>query len=61
MNEILQPPGWPKPKGYSNGIAAEGRLVFVGGQIGWDENEVLVSDDLAAQVKRILLNTTAVL
>ena len=61
MNEILQPPGWPKPKGYANGIAAEGRLVFVGGQIGWDENEVLVSDDLAAQVKRILLNTTAVL
>jgi enamine deaminase RidA (YjgF/YER057c/UK114 family) len=61
MNEILQPPGWPRPKGYSNGIAARGQMVFVGGQIGWDESEVLVSDDLAEQVRQVLLNTVAVL
>ncbi len=61
MHETLQPPAWPKPKGYSNGIAARGRMVFVGGQIGWDESEELVSDDLAAQVKQTLLNTVAVL
>ena len=61
MNETLQPPGWPKPKGYSNGIAANGRMVFVGGQIGWDESEQLVSDDLATQVKQTLVNTVAVL
>ena len=36
--QILQPPGWRRPGGYSNGIAAEGRLVFVAGLVGWDEN-----------------------
>ncbi len=61
MNETLQPPGWPKPRGYSNGISARGQMVFVGGQIGWDETEELVSDDLATQVKQTLMNTVAVL
>ena len=43
----LQPPGWPEPRGYANGIEACGRLVFVGGQIGWDETGAFASDDLA--------------
>ena len=40
--KILQPPGWPRPKGYSNGISAEGRLVFLAGQIGWGPEERVV-------------------
>lgn len=58
---VLQPPGWPRPKGYSNGIVAEGRTVYVAGQIGWDETETVVSDDFAAQFRQVLLNTLAVL
>jgi enamine deaminase RidA (YjgF/YER057c/UK114 family) len=56
----LQPPGWPEPRGYANGIEAEGRLVFVGGQIGWDESGTF-ADDLAAQVGQTLRNIVAVL
>jgi enamine deaminase RidA (YjgF/YER057c/UK114 family) len=59
--QILHPPGWRRPRGYANGIAAEGRLVFVAGQIGWDERETIVSDDLTEQVKKALENTLAVL
>ncbi|MCC7411274.1 MAG: RidA family protein [Gammaproteobacteria bacterium] len=59
--EILQPPGWPQPRGYANGTAAEGRLIFVAGQIGWDETCTFQSDDFAAQVRQALLNTVAVL
>lgn len=59
--ERLQPPGWPRPKGYSNGIAATGKMVFVAGQIGWDETETIVSDDFAAQFRQVLVNTPAVL
>jgi len=59
--EILQPAGWPRPRGYSNGIAASGKLVFVGGQIGWDESERFPGDDFVAQVRQALLNTLAVL
>jgi enamine deaminase RidA (YjgF/YER057c/UK114 family) len=59
--QILQPPGWPRPNGYANGIMAEGRLVFVAGQIGWDEREVIVADDLVAQIEQALANTLAVL
>ena len=58
---ILQPPGWPRPRGYANGIAAEGRLVFVAGQIGWDATETMVSDDLVDQLRQTLKNTLAVL
>jgi enamine deaminase RidA (YjgF/YER057c/UK114 family) len=57
----LQPPGWTKPKGYANGIVAEGRLVFVAGQIGWDETETFRSDDFVDQVRQCLVNTLAVL
>src|SRR5688572_17064223 len=58
---ILQPPGWPRPRGYANGVAAEGRLVFVAGQIGWDATETIVSDDLVDQLRQTLANTLAVL
>jgi len=57
----LQPPGWPEPRGYSNGIEASGRLVFVGGQIGWDETGAFPHADLAGQVRQALRNIVAVL
>lgn len=59
--KILQPEGWPRPRGYSNGIAAEGRMVFVAGQVGWDENEEFASQDMAGQVRQALENTLSVL
>jgi len=58
---VLQPPGWPRPRGYANGIMAEGRLVFVAGQIGWDATGAVVSDDLVRQFEKTLENTLAVL
>ena len=59
--EILQPPGWARPRGYANGVAAAGRLVFVAGQIGWDAEQRFVSDDFASQVGQALANVVAVL
>ena len=61
MNEILHPAGWAKPVGYSNGIAARGRLVFVGGQIGWNAQNRFETDDFVAQVRQTLLNIVAIL
>ena len=61
MNQILQPADWPKPRGYSNGIVAEGKIIFVGGQIGWDESETFQSDDFVAQARQTLLNTMKIL
>jgi enamine deaminase RidA (YjgF/YER057c/UK114 family) len=58
--ERLQPPGWPEPPGYANGVAGEGRLVFVAGQIGWDRSGAFPSDDLAGQVRQTLANVVAV-
>jgi enamine deaminase RidA (YjgF/YER057c/UK114 family) len=58
---ILQPPGWTQPKGYANGVAAEGRLVFVGGQIGWDRQNRFESDELVDQVRQTLRNIVDVL
>jgi enamine deaminase RidA (YjgF/YER057c/UK114 family) len=60
----LQPPGWPRPRGYANGIAADagGTLVFVAGQIGWDPETGSFPDrDLTGQVRRTLVNVLAVL
>ena len=57
----LQPAGWPRPKGYSNGIAAEGRQIFVAGQIGWDDAGKIVSDSFGDQFRQVLVNTLAVL
>ena len=60
--DILLPEGWPRPKGYSNGIAvAAGRLVFVAGIIGWDANGVFQSDDLVDQFRQVLLSTRAIM
>jgi enamine deaminase RidA (YjgF/YER057c/UK114 family) len=60
MLEILQPAGWTPPRGYSNGIAATGRLVFVGGQIGWNAACEFETDDFVAQVRQTLKNVVAV-
>ncbi len=59
--QTLQPPGWARPKGYANGIAAEGRQVFVAGQVGWDESETFASDDFVAQAEQALRNIVAIL
>lgn len=61
MFQILQPTGWAAPKGYANGIAATGRQVYVAGQIGWNAQCQLESDDFVAQVEQALRNITAVL
>lgn len=61
MMQVLQPEGWEKPRGYSNGVAAEGRLVFVAGQIGWNAACRFESDDFVAQVRQALANVVAVL
>ena len=58
---ILQPAGWAKPKGYANGVAAQGRLVFVGGQIGWNGQSQFETDDLVGQVRQTLQNVVDVL
>ena len=59
--EFLQPKNWMHPKGYSNGVVAEGRQVFIAGQIGWNERCELVNDDFVAQAERALSNIVAVL
>jgi len=59
--DILQPAGWPRPKGYSNGIVAQGRQVFIAGQIGWDAEGRFAGGGLAGQVKQALLNIVAIL
>lgn len=61
MNRTLQPEGWTRPRGYSHGVQAEGRLVFVAGQIGTDENGRFVGEDLVAQAGRALENIATVL
>jgi enamine deaminase RidA (YjgF/YER057c/UK114 family) len=57
---ILQPPGWPRPRGYANGVLGEGRVVFVAGQIGWDE-QGRFGEGLVGQVAQALRNVLAVL
>jgi enamine deaminase RidA (YjgF/YER057c/UK114 family) len=57
----LNPPGWPRGKGYSHGIEAEGKLVFVSGQVGWDAGMKFASRDFAAQLRQTLLNTKTIL
>lgn len=57
----LLPSGWPRPKGYANGVAASGRLVFVAGMIGWDAEQRFHTDDFAGQARQALANVVAVL
>jgi enamine deaminase RidA (YjgF/YER057c/UK114 family) len=59
--DALQPPGWASPKGYANGVAARGTLVFVAGQVGWNRNQEFESDDFVAQARQALANVIAVL
>lgn len=61
VHTILQPSGWVRPKGYANGVAAEGRMVFTAGVVGWDEEERFVAKDLAGQFRQVLENTRAIL
>ncbi|MDE1992081.1 MAG: RidA family protein [Rhizobiaceae bacterium] len=61
MHTILQPEGWAKPIGYANGVAATGRTVFVGGQVGWNERCEFESDDFVEQVRQTLKNVVAIL
>jgi enamine deaminase RidA (YjgF/YER057c/UK114 family) len=58
---FLQPDGWVSPRGYANGVAAEGRMVFVAGQVGWNARGEFESDDFVAQVEQALANVVAVL
>ena len=59
--KILQPPGWPRPKGYANGISARGRTIVTAGVIGWDESEHIVAPDLAGQFRQVLRNILAII
>ena len=60
-HRTLLPPGWPRPKGYANGVLAEGRTVWTGGVVGWDEQERFPDADTAGQFRRILQSTVAIL
>ena len=59
--QVLLPPGWPRPRGYSNGVAATGRMVFVAGMIGWDAAGRFASDTIGGQVRQALQNVVDVL
>jgi enamine deaminase RidA (YjgF/YER057c/UK114 family) len=59
--KTLQPPNWPRPRGYSNGISARGRTIFTAGIVGWDENETFPDYTLHGQFSRALMNTLEIL
>jgi enamine deaminase RidA (YjgF/YER057c/UK114 family) len=61
VRRVLQPKGWKQPSGYVNGVVASGPMVFVGGQIGWNGEQVFESNDFVAQVRQALRNVLAVL
>ena len=61
QHRSLTPPGWPRGKGHSHGVVAEGQMVFVSGQVGWDENERFAGSDFTAQLRQTLLNIKAIL
>lgn len=61
MNRRLEPAGWKAPRGYSNGVEARGRLVFVAGQVGWNADAVMAGPDLVTQARQALRNIAAVL
>lgn len=61
MNRVLLPEGWPRPRGYSNGVEASGRTVFVAGQIGWTPEGVFIETGFVGQFRQTLENTLAVL
>ena len=59
--QVLLPPGWPRPKGYANGVAVSGRQIYVAGMIGWDAHGQFHTDDLAGQAQQAMQNIVAVL
>ena len=59
--KTLLPPGWPRPRGYANGISARGRMIFTAGVIGWDAQERFPADDLPGQFRQALENIVAIL
>ncbi|MBA8879877.1 RidA family protein [Phyllobacterium myrsinacearum] len=61
MAEIIHPQGWPAAKGYSNGMAAEGKVIFVGGQIGWTKDQMFETDDFVEQAEQAMRNIADVL
>jgi enamine deaminase RidA (YjgF/YER057c/UK114 family) len=61
MTQVLQPPGWARPKGYANGVAVRGRQIYVAGMIGWDGQGQFQTDTMAGQVRQALANVVAVL
>lgn len=61
MSETINPPGWPRPSGYANGILAEGRYLAISGQIGWNERNELAGDGFLDQARQALVNVMAVL
>lgn len=61
MHKIINPANWPAPKGYNNAIQARGEMLFIAGQIGWDQNNKLVSNDFVPQAAQALRNIVAVL
>jgi enamine deaminase RidA (YjgF/YER057c/UK114 family) len=60
QHELLHPRHWKRPKGYANGIAAEGRTIFVAGQVGWNAEQQFDSADFVAQTRQALENAVAV-
>jgi enamine deaminase RidA (YjgF/YER057c/UK114 family) len=60
-HEILHPANWKKAVGYANGVVAEGRMVFIGGQVGWTGDQVFEEKELAGQIRQTLQNILAVL
>jgi len=61
MKNVLLPEGWPRPRGYANGVSAQGRQVYVAGMVGWNADAQFESDDLVDQVRQALRNVKAVL
>ena len=61
MTQVILPPGWPRPKGYANGVVASGRMLFIAGMIGWDADGVFHTDDFGGQARQALRNIAAVL
>lgn len=58
---VLQPPGWPQPRGYANGVTVAGEQIFVAGMFGWDPAGEFHTAEFAGQVRQALLNVVAVL
>jgi len=61
MKNVLLPEGWPRPRGYANGVSAQGRQVYVAGMVGWNADAQFESDDLVDQVRQALRNVRSVL